>query len=184
MRSGSVIIAVILIIFGVALISVSISLNPNFNGTGSKIFPASKYTVYDNGVYVTRIPPNLTSYGMNGLEFAINSTSSSFPGTEQYALVPVSKLPLLNASNYMEFNVAQSRNTTQDVSFYNVPPGSYAYVTPQNNVLTFVVTPETNEGLVGIVGGIGLFISIAGCILLAVRTVLRPRMGAKGRLRR
>ena len=180
MRSSSVMIAVILIILGMALIVVSISLSPNFNGTGSKIFPASKYTVYENGLYVTMIPPNLTSYGRNGLEFAINSTASSFPGTEQYALVPVSKLPLLNASNYMEFNVAQSRNTTQDVSFNNVPPGSYAYVTPQNNVLSFVVTPETNEGLAGIVGGIGALFSIAGVVLLAVSVVLRRRKGAKG----
>lgn len=177
MRRDMVALAAIILIVGLSFIVVSVFFNPNFHGTSSEIFPASKYTTYENGLYVTMIPSNLTYSGENDLGFGINSTISSFPGTEQYALVPVSKLTYVNASNYKEFDVAHSVNTTQDVDFNNVPAGSYAYVTPQNNVLSFVVTPVSGLEIAGITGGIGLYTSIIGIILLIIGVVLPGKAG-------
>ncbi len=176
MRKDITIVAAVVLAGGLSSIAAGVAVNPNFHGTGKDIFPASVYTTYQNGLYETRISSNLTLHQQNDMEFFINSTVVSFNGTEKYALVPLSELPAVNASNYRNFSVGTATNNSQNVDFTNVPPGSYAYVSPQHNLLAFGVTPEVALEEAGYLGVGGLVICVAGFALIIIGIFLRPRM--------
>ncbi len=146
------------------MIIASVVLNPNFTQTYGKNYGASAYTKFENGLYITTIPSNLTMKHETNIVFGVNNTSSL-----DYSLIPLSDIPKATVVNYRTFNTGSaSNNGGGTITYSNVPTGSYAFVTPHDILIVFSVVPQSTLYLASYIGFAGAGISISSFISLVV----------------
>lgn len=146
------------------MIIASVVLNPNFTQTYGKNYGASGYTKFENGLYITTIPSNLTMKHETNIVLGVNNTSSL-----DYSLIPLSDVTKATVVNYRTFNTGgASNNGGGTITYSNVPAGSYAFVTPYAILIVFSVVPQNTLYFASYVGFAGAAIGISSVISLIV----------------
>ncbi|QRF75443.1 hypothetical protein Thermo_00943 [Thermoplasmatales archaeon] len=174
MRLGRV--AYILIVAGMFLFILGVGINPylhDMNSSGTITTARfSQLTYYENGLYVTIIPSNMTEQ-MTSMDVAVNPNSSG-PGNVSL-LVLVKDLPTLNYSNAQNFGIKPSNNDSANIWFDNVPPGSYAFVESQNNSMAMIVDPQIPLDTAGVLTFVGAALIFSGFVIFIVSFATRGR---------
>lgn len=165
-------IGVVLFIAGMALISASLAINPNFHGHSSKIYPSSNYTTEQNGLYIIKVPSRFTAQETDFI-FVPSPSLKGIPA--KFALVNQSSLSKLNATNFETYSAAKPYNNTESIYFDNVKPGSYAFVEPHNDIIAFGATPTVPLKYAGYLGFSGGASAFFGFVTIIVSLLMKKK---------
>lgn len=174
MRRTILKIGALIFFLGIVLFSGSLLVNPNFHGQSARIYPSTEYTMHRNGVYITSIPSNLSSFQESDIMIVVNTSSTPFP--DHYALVPQSDISHVGLSNYTRYEVTgRISNNSADIYFDNLAPGSYAFVQTQNSTVAFGVTPTQALDISGYMSFSGGVLAFFGFVVILASLFMRRR---------
>ncbi len=163
-------------VVGLILIAISISVNPDFNGS-SHTYDATQHTQLKNGLYVTEIPNNFTARQVTEIILFLRNDTASY---SNYSLMPSKELINATFSNYQALGLNGSINDGNgDIYYYAVPAGTYAFAEAQPYVVAVIVQPQLQQTVSGYTGTPGLIATGIGLLLILVSAANRRKRLAK-----
>ncbi len=164
-----------LIVIGMLMFVSGVVINPNFHNLSSQTITTEEfanYTHYDNGLYVTMIPSNMTAQ-TTCIDVFVNPTSSG-PGNIS-VLAPIHDLSKLRLSNVHDLGIKPSSNDSENIWFNDVPAGSYVFVESQNNSKAMSITPSVPLITAGVLTFIGAILIFVGFVIAILSIFIRRR---------
>ncbi len=155
----------LLILVGLVLIVTGVAINFSFHGTSSitvTTTEVAEHTHYQDGLYVTIIPSNMTRQ-----ETTMNVFSNFTGPINVTVLIPVKYISNLNMTVIHNYGIEASQNVNGNIYFNTVPPGSCAFAESVNNCTGMIIEPEVPLEISGITfpGAILLFVGFVVVIV-------------------